>query len=188
TFHLYNAHSDSWHPLTSFPLSGRSHSSITSGVFALFVFAGLDSNGTSHNDLWRYNTWDSSWVQLNSLTGDGRRGGFAFGAGASLYYTTGIDKNDSRLRETWRCNLPIGMEEIQETDLVIYPNPASDRIRIHGIGEDATVCVLNLKGQLVRCSEIGSEETLDVSELSNGIYLLIIEEKNSTQWLRLTIE
>jgi hypothetical protein len=59
-----------------------------------------------------------------------------------------------------------------ENEIRFYPNPANRSITILNIDEKAQVEILNLSGQKIK-SFIG-QKVIDVSELTNGIYLLKI--------------
>ncbi|NBC83474.1 MAG: T9SS type A sorting domain-containing protein [Bacteroidetes bacterium] len=56
----------------------------------------------------------------------------------------------------------------------VYPNPASDNIIFSYQTEVQFVTVLNTKGQKVLTHTFNNENILDVSELNEGIYILII--------------
>jgi hypothetical protein len=70
----------------------------------------------------------------------------------------------------------VGLEEL-ETDLSVYPNPASEALTI-SLPENAstTDCILfdNLGKEVKRFTVSGDEHVLDVSVLKKGIYLLKI--------------
>jgi hypothetical protein len=67
--------------------------------------------------------------------------------------------------------------DTQETGLerfAVYPNPASDKIHIHGVtSEIETTLIYSVTGNLVY-SEVSNSETIDISNLNSGIYFLEI--------------
>jgi hypothetical protein len=60
-----------------------------------------------------------------------------------------------------------------ENNLTLYPNPASDLIKIGANGNDAMeVKMYTLTGQLVQQGKYFPNEAIDISALSGGIYLI----------------
>ena len=68
----------------------------------------------------------------------------------------------------------IGIDENQEVahTLTLYPNPASDFVRIDGVDESSCsdISIFDLTGRLVRKYSYCNE--LNISDLQNGIYML----------------
>ena len=63
----------------------------------------------------------------------------------------------------------------------MYPNPASDQIRIEGDTRINTISVYNANGQLIHKKRVNdSDFTLDISHFAAGLYLLKIDSENGT--------
>lgn len=63
-----------------------------------------------------------------------------------------------------------------ETDILLYPNPANDRLFFTGHEQIRSATIINVKGERVQSSvQSGS---IDVSELNGGIYILNLEKSN----------
>ncbi|QSE97434.1 Ig-like domain-containing protein [Fulvivirga lutea] len=61
----------------------------------------------------------------------------------------------------------------------IYPNPASNQITLTGnIDQTAKIFISDMKGNLVRQIKPELTESIDVSDLNNGIYLILIKGEN----------
>ena len=71
----------------------------------------------------------------------------------AFFKSVGVDENDGRL-------------------LAIYPNPASDFIRIEGVGDDSEVYIYNAMGALVKTANAGADSKIGIGDLNAGIYLL----------------
>lgn len=72
----------------------------------------------------------------------------------------------------------IGVEEInQQNDLVVYPNPSSGIINLVSNNVVKQVVVKNLLGEKII---VASSKKVDISSLSNGIYILEITLHEST--------
>ena len=72
------------------------------------------------------------------------------------------------------CWIPpvVRMEEtIVNTELIIYPNPADNIIRINN-EEITDLLVFDMTGRIICHKEIQPEESLDISSLSSGIYII----------------
>ena len=66
----------------------------------------------------------------------------------------------------------VGVDENDGCLMAIYPNPASDFIRIEGIGDDSEVRIYNAMGALVKVTTASANEEIGIGELSEGLYLL----------------
>ena len=64
-----------------------------------------------------------------------------------------------------------GVNELGEKDVVVYPNPARDRVVVEGM-EAVEVKVYNTSGQMVKC--VRGMNEIDVEGLAEGVYLLRI--------------
>ena len=56
--------------------------------------------------------------------------------------------------------------------ILMYPNPASEVLKIDGLPSDAVLYLLDAKGAVVK--EFANVSTLDVSEFARGSYQLMI--------------
>jgi hypothetical protein len=68
-----------------------------------------------------------------------------------------------------------GIEEIQNDNLIsIFPNPASDELRIHRtkVSANQRIQILNYTGQVLYSNSNFIEEAIDIRQLTNGTYLL----------------
>ena len=66
----------------------------------------------------------------------------------------------------------IGLDEIEDSDIAVYPIPASTTLRVKGLSQSASVAVYDITGRQVAPTSFNDE--IDVSELHNGLYLLIV--------------
>lgn len=75
----------------------------------------------------------------------------------------------------------------QGSTISLYPNPANDLIYIQTDQDDPIAIQLySLNGLLIRNESELSEHSIDVSNLSSGIYLLKISTTNKTETLKFT--
>jgi hypothetical protein len=84
-----------------------------------------------------------------------------------------------------------GIEETKSTTLNYYPNPATNQVVIETKKEeDYTISIKNINGQTVLIQKaIGfSSQTIDVSNLSKGVYLLEVKSAKQTSSNKLVIQ
>ncbi|WP_299188552.1 chondroitinase-B domain-containing protein [uncultured Aquimarina sp.] len=81
------------------------------------------------------------------------------------------------------CNRSSGIENIEEK-LLVYPNPIKDNVmHVRGLNSKTKVLqIVDLQGRIIKeLNSTNTSETMDVSELPSGPYLLINTSKNSKQ-------
>lgn len=69
---------------------------------------------------------------------------------------------------------PTSIDGIGEVSLYIFPNPVTNTLNIMGVDESASLAVYNLSG---KCVIKDKGNTVDVSTLSQGTYILQINEQ-----------
>ena len=89
----------------------------------------------------------------------------------------------------------LGIDDMmaQEGNINVYPNPANNKITIANnkeIPEEAIISICQINGQLIMQDKFQNQKLieLDVSNLSNGIYLLKIETKEVMEVKKLVIQ
>jgi hypothetical protein len=65
----------------------------------------------------------------------------------------------------------VGVEEENQLVWKVFPNPATDRIAFEGLTNE-TINVFTIDGKLVLSLKINGNETLDISGLEKGMYLI----------------
>ncbi|WP_317897563.1 choice-of-anchor B family protein [Aurantibacillus circumpalustris] len=87
---------------------------------------------------------------------------------------------------------PVGIKEntAQESNLIIYPNPASTQIALHYTTQNpSTLYLKNILGQVITEKEFNGSlsEYLDVRSLESGTYFISISEKGNIKTKKLII-
>ena len=63
-------------------------------------------------------------------------------------------------------------------ELLVYPNPTNSVLNIDTKGERIlSIRIFNISGQLIN-SELNSDNTIDVSQFNNGMYIIQVETDN----------
>jgi hypothetical protein len=76
--------------------------------------------------------------------------------------------------------ISLGLSESTIEDINMYPNPTRNALNFNGITNDKTVSVYDNVGRQVLYSKLSMGESLDVTQLNSGIYILKFEGTNST--------
>ncbi|MFH2143658.1 MAG: T9SS type A sorting domain-containing protein, partial [Bacteroidota bacterium] len=74
----------------------------------------------------------------------------------------------------------VGIDELEDskTGLNVYPNPTYDILYINTDNKEAVYTIYNNTGQLIQSDKFNN--SINVSNLSTGIYLLNIQTKENT--------
>lgn len=116
-----------------------------------------------------------NWISYNE--------GFPYDSACYPYYTSVLSFtiHDSYLYAgtdragVWKRPLSemTDIEELNENNsFSFYPNPASDKINI-SIPKKATIEILNINGQVIKTIKTNNNETtVDIENLSRGVYII----------------
>lgn len=75
---------------------------------------------------------------------------------------------------------PLGVSDIEDSQLSIYPNPATDHVAIDGLAAGSTVELYDAQGRQISVFKTNTSKfEFDVSTLSPGLYLLRIHTPKS---------
>ncbi|MFH1321476.1 MAG: T9SS type A sorting domain-containing protein, partial [Bacteroidota bacterium] len=67
--------------------------------------------------------------------------------------------------------------KIEQNGLIIFPNPANDKIEITGL-KNGIIEIINLQGQIIKILNLSNTKTIDISKLSGGVYTMKIKTDN----------
>ena len=82
-----------------------------------------------------------------------------------------------------------GIEKLQtETDFVVFPNPAKDKITVSSSNEKFELFLYDLNGRMIQCSKGYDFEKTLISNEKPGLYLLKIHTKNGDCFKKIHIE
>ena len=90
--------------------------------------------------------------------------------------------SEKGVAKTWTIivSYPTGAEDLNDAELLVYPNPTSDFINISGINSGANITLINGKGEIIL--SLKSKETnlrIDLRQLSTGMYFLKVDSGKS---------
>ncbi|NRA12145.1 MAG: T9SS type A sorting domain-containing protein [Crocinitomicaceae bacterium] len=78
----------------------------------------------------------------------------------------------------------IGIEEIINTEITAYPNPAVNSIEISGLTQQQNYSIYTMQGDELLKGSVSPNEKIDVSELTNGIYFLKIGNGGTLKFIK----
>jgi N-acetylneuraminic acid mutarotase len=180
-FWEYDPIKDDWTRLPDFPGEGRS-SAIGYGING-YCYVGLGNI----NDFYKYNVTKKQWISLNYLSGAVRGWPISFCIDSSIFYGCG-DLGSYTESDLWEYTTASSSTDVKLLTIdskMIYPNPATDIIYLKGIKENSTINIYDINGTLRLTKLIGRDNSLDISHLYKGIYLVNITTSDFTKQCKL---
>ena len=112
----------------------------------------------------------------------------AYTAG-NFYKVYAVDKAFNYSDEIVVSDALLGVEYNVAVDVRLYPNPAKDVLNIETNNQEITsVTIYNIFGSRVLSLEKVTDNTINVSNLKNGVYLVRIEALNNTITKKVVID
>lgn len=68
--------------------------------------------------------------------------------------------------------------------ITLFPNPSNDYISISNLNEKLSYSIINALGQEVSTGTISSNETVDIRNLNNGLYIMKFNNGNTLKFLK----
>lgn len=69
-------------------------------------------------------------------------------------------------------------------NILLYPNPANDKIHIEGLEGEHEITIYNTLGMLVKSTIISGDGEIHVGELSEGLYLIRIDNRHAMRFVK----
>lgn len=99
----------------------------------------------------------------------------AYTASVNNFLLTGNSSNfflGAPFDATLNCNVVTGLKDlINRSTISIYPNPTNSILNIE-VTEQTQIAIINILGDVLKTETINSASTLDVSNLTSGIYFI----------------
>lgn len=137
-----------------------------------------------NNDLSEVNPRARSYWSMGNQGGDATEGGHAF---EKNFWLAGTEAAEGAPGESGAPGiLRFGEEgvitsvsDLAVTDVVLYPNPANERLRLKG--EIDRIEILNAMGMVLKSVDLSGVGDVDLSNLNPGIYFVRLYEQNDLQ-------
>ena len=101
------------------------------------------------------------------------------GLTAGTYTISILDGQGCVDTETFTVNSQVGIKEISNSEVTVYPNPTSNKITIEVEG-DFTYTLTTINGVVLENGNATNKKTIDLSTYTKGIYFVSINESTST--------
>lgn len=171
----YNPEKETWTSISPLPSGMRSYGTAVSTGFSAVICGGMDQNNVFHNDCYLLDH-TKTWRLIGQLPPNGLRGSKGFTLNGNFYLGTGLNDNMVRISDFYKMEMPVS--SIQET--MLFPNPSKDYFNL--ISEPyAKVSVFSVGGQLIQTLETNDAGFLEIKQLPIGLYVCLIEGKNSSE-------
>jgi hypothetical protein len=131
----------------------------------------------------QFELWDSTVIQMHRYAGDSLT--TITGGQPRLYSSTFIYDNS--------VNCFVGIsEQSQEASIMVYPNPTTGITTVDieiSLNTESRIEIYNLSGSLVQSEKFiltsgDNKKKIDISNLTNGIYLLKVSANNKYKTIK----
>lgn len=82
------------------------------------------------------------------------------------------------LMEQWASTLSSNNPNYITSNIVLYPNPATNFIHLDGVEDTIKVAIFDLNGKLIKEFNYTKNQEISVSGISKGVYGIVIENQN----------
>lgn len=123
--------------------------------------------------------WTTREIDLSGLGFNGQTVYLAFVNTTNDGYKLYLD--DINVRK----NDPVGIEELTDIQIQVYPNPTTGNLKINCDKKISQVSVFSLEGKLMNEFNYNNGDQIDLSYLNSGVYLLRIEISGSIETIRI---
>ena len=84
---------------------------------------------------------------------------------------------------------PVGINEVEAADIVLYPNPATSNVTLRGVEAGSQVSVVDMNGRMVRDFKAANDNVrIDVSNLAKGAYFVRVVNGNTNAIRKLIVK
>jgi|GEM_PF-4027395 len=98
-------------------------------------------------------------------------------------YHIAIEETDEEADEE-----TVGVEYLQELNVLLYPNPATDVVRFKGVTEVVDVVITDISNRTVKRIDHQMVQEVSINDLPVGIYMVTVSTDNHTSTQRLVVE
>lgn len=117
---------------------------------------------------------------LPTLTGRGFNGPFFPPYTGGILYRNGTAQPGEHLAFSVSIDdstLSVHEVDANETKVKVYPNPAANSIQLTSLKQQQNYTILDISGKKVSAGFISENESINIQQLSKGIYFIQLEKK-----------
>ena len=75
-------------------------------------------------------------------------------------------------------NTALNISQSNIHTLYMYPNPSSNIIYVSEYGNNASVTIMDMTGKVIQLNKVLSDNSIDISALANGVYMIQISKND----------
>ena len=125
-------------------------------------------------------------VSFATAPAEAERIAFRWTNNYSTYYTAGVDNIVVDLNGGVP---PVGIDEVEAADIVLFPNPATSNVTLRGVEAGSQVSVVDMNGRMVRDFKAANDNVrIDVSNLAKGAYFVRVVNGNTNAIRKLIVK
>lgn len=192
-FYEYDPTNNTWVIKQSTPGQGR-ESSLTFRLGGeLLVVGGNDLSPTainSYSTCMKYNPTSNTWANASNFLGGTITNGVAVSFSNTAFIGIGYNPTLFQTNNEWWQYIPsttdIPFNSFQNSEVQIYPNPANDAFHISICKEEKSYLLelQDLTGRIIKSYSIENNTTINVKELTIGLYTYTIKSKSANQVIK----
>ena len=120
-------------------------------------------------------------VTFTIVKTDGTSAGYVMSSDSKIYYSDTqifiksngetVSYNLSELRKAY-FSVNDDVNEVENQQFAIYPNPATDVLKILNTSGNQSVTIYSIDGKVVKRIEVSDEAEINVSDLKAGLYII----------------
>lgn len=120
-------------------------------------------------------------VTFTIVKTDGTTASYVMSTSSKIYYSDTqlfldsngetVSYNLSSLRKAYFSEIQ-GVNETDNQQFAIYPNPAKDVLRINNISDNQEVIIYSINGAVVKRDIVSEDAAINVSDLRAGLYII----------------
>ena len=114
--------------------------------------------------------------------------GTLLGEGDHVITLTATDDNANEQTTTFTITVTddvLSVGENTEDLFTLYPNPTTDQVWITGLNGEAQLTLFDINGRVLRTIKVKNDQSISTTDLSEGVYLIKIEQDDVYQTTRL---
>jgi hypothetical protein len=142
---------------------------------SILYISGRDANQVGSADLSQANP-NTSLTNITSATSPGQVRPYNNGTSDNLYIA---EDNYVSFFDLGTLSVSDNNAFPKQIKLNVFPNPTSSEISIMGLTSRQNYSIYNLLGKLIKKGAVSNGEKITVNELSNGVYLLKLDDNSS---------
>lgn len=182
-----------WTTMNSFPGEARVAGTQFGNNGMGYVLSGDGDNHSfmSTGEFWEYDPATDNWVQLPPHPGISRWAPNSFVIDDVVYFLGGYNRQVGFFpTDIWSYDFSpstVGLEDSQVAQVSLFPNPTSDFLQVSNIDGDVEIEIYTTTGQMMGTYTLSSDQRIDVSNWSSGVYQVRLTADQSTRFERIVV-